>query len=455
MRCWHDLRVVESQSLDAQLVRHVAGYSARVRGGVLEQHERDVVFSPLGIWLLLCVCLPAVEGSECAQLESIVGCSREAAGALVDAFLSDVPAAVQAAVAVWVDEAVLTGPFVRWREQLPARVDCGGVPSQADGDGWADRSTLGLIPSFPMSLDGLDLVLVSAIATIVSWRTPYEVASAGDWFSASSPWAQVLKRVLVRGGSDLDLRTAGIVETHAAGLVAVHDAVAQEDLTVICVCADPTADRWDVVAAGHEIATHIATGSELESVSLFDLPVGDGHSWVIDEREVPAPRPGDRHEAIASVALPAWEIHSGLDLLSSPAFGVATATDALEQMIGGRNSAGRQFATATFDRYGFRAAAIDIMIGAYEPAPPPHTGLQRTASLRFDHPFAVIAVIGRPSRPDAKQVPIRFSGLPIFEAWVHTPTEASAPYEDWLESLPETEQLLTEYLEGQGLTPAE
>jgi hypothetical protein len=65
-----------------------------------------------------------------------------------------------------------------------------------------------------------------------------------------------------------------IVDTQAAGLVAVHEAVAQEDLTVICVCADPAADRAGVFSAAHEIARHMTVGSRLPSTSLFDLALG-------------------------------------------------------------------------------------------------------------------------------------------------------------------------------------
>jgi hypothetical protein len=69
-------------------------------------------------------------------------------------------------------------------------------------------------------------------------------------------------------------------------------------------------------------------------------------------------RPGQRFEAIADMALPAWKIRSELALLSSPTFGAQAATDVLHQMIGDGPSDARQVALATFDRYGFKAAAI-------------------------------------------------------------------------------------------------
>jgi hypothetical protein len=53
---------------------------------------------------------------------------------------------------------------------------------------------------------------------------------------------------------------------------------------------------------------------------------------------------------------------------------------------------------------------------------PDEIGIEPTARLRFDHPFAAIAVSGRPSLRGSTW----FRGLPLFEAWVDSPTEARA-----------------------------
>lgn len=407
-----------STALDASLVERVSDYSERIRGDVLLQHERESVSSPLGIWVLLCACLQAAEGSEREQLELIVGCSREDAGECLDAFVSTVPSALHAAIALWVREALTSERFARWRSELPSQIERGPIPTPEQADAWADRNTLGLIKQFPIEPAAFDLVLASALATKVSWEHPFEVARAHERFSPSSPWLNAVERVL---WTEVTMNT-GIVDTEAAGLVAVHEAVAQEDLTVICVCADPAADRAEVFGAAHEIARHIATGSRLASMSLFDLPLGDGHSWTIAERDRPAWRPDQRFEAITEVALPAWEIRSELALLASPAFGAKAATEVLHQMIGAGPSDARQVALATFDRYGFKAAAITAFgVAASAMATPTETGVERTAKARFDHPFAAIAVAGQPSRPGT-----RFRGLPMFEVWVQTPTEVPA-----------------------------
>jgi hypothetical protein len=410
--------VTGSAALDSSLAAYVTGYSGRIRRDVLAQHERESVSSPLGIWLLLCACLQGADGVERRRLESIVGCSRAEAGECLDAFLSNVPAALHAAVAVWVREALVSQRLARWRSELPSGVERGPIPTQEQADAWADRNTLGLIKRFPGTPADFDLVLASALATKVSWEQPFNVDPARARFSPASPWINAVERVL---WTEVTTDT-GIVDTEAAGLVAVHEAVAQEDLTVICVCADPSADRADVFSAAHEVARHIAAGSELPSTSLFGLALGEGHSWTIAERERPAWQAGQRFEVITDVSLPAWGIESELELLKSPAFGAGAATDVLHQMIGDGPGDARQVALATFDRYGFKAAAITHFAAASgAPAMPTETGVERTASVRLDHPFAAIAVVGRPSG-----APRRFHGLPVFEAWVHSPTEVPA-----------------------------
>jgi Serpin (serine protease inhibitor) len=406
--------------LDASLAECVAAYSERIRGDVLAQHEGESVSSPLGIWVLLCACLQGAEGSEREQLESIVGCSREDAGECLNAFLSNVPSALHAAVALWLREAFTSERFARWHSELPSQIERGPIPTQDRADAWADRNTQGLIKQFPIEPAAFDLVLASALATNVSWEDSFEVARVRDRFSPSSPWANAVERVL---STEVTMNT-GIVSTEAAGPVAVHEAVALEDLTVICVCADPSAERADVFSAAHEIARHIGAGSRLPSMSLFDLPLGDGHSWTITERERPTWRPDQRFESISEVVLPAWEIRSELALLGSPAFGAQAATDALHQMIGDGPSDARQVALATFDRYGFKAAAITTFAVTASARPTPtEIGVERTAAVRLDHPFAAIAVVGQPSGPRS-----RFRGLPVFEAWVHKPTEVPADH---------------------------
>jgi hypothetical protein len=54
--------------------------------------------------------------------------------------------------------------------------------------------------------------------------------------------------------------------------------------------------------------------------------------------------------------------------------------------------------------------------------------LQRSAALRFDHPYAAVAIAGRPASSGrvlgASPGPAsKFAGLPLFSVWVDEPLE--------------------------------
>jgi hypothetical protein len=223
-----------------------------------------------------------------------------------------------------------------------------------------------------------------------------------------------------------------IAGTDAAGLVAVHLAVAHEDLTVVSVSGAAETDRASVMAAAYEVAATVCADWGRGACSLFDLPLGQGHSWEISEREVPVFVREPRLEHIAGVALPAWRVKDDLNLMLSPAFGTAAALETLRQLIGPRpddQCEARQAAVASFTRYGFEAAAVTAVgIRAAAALRPRGHTLERTAVLRFDHPYAAVAIAGRPPgwrRPvDGAQLPDSpFAGLPLFSAWVHEPIE--------------------------------
>jgi hypothetical protein len=389
-----------------------------VRDAVLAQQPHASVSSPLGIWALLCACLTDAEDPERDRLEEAVGCSRDEAEELLEAFLSNMPEAVKAALALWVRPERISEAFKQWAAKLPAGVEIGAIPTPAEANEWADRNTLGLIRTFPLEAAEMLVVLASAVATRVSWQESFEVGSVRERFSSSSPWLDAVEHVL------LTERTshAAIAETSEAGLVAVYDAIAQEDLTVMCVSAEPTVNRRDALRAAQHIAAHIATGEDLVGCSLFELPTGNGHSWTISERERPAWQPQQRFETIDEVALPGWEIESTLDLLQSDAFAIGLAIDTLERRLGSGPRSAQQGALGVFDRHGFKAAAVTaIGTRAIVASKPTHMGIERVAKLRFDHPFAALALTGHPGGSGG-----RFRGLPVFEAWIHAPKEVDS-----------------------------
>ena len=325
--------VTKTAGSETDIVSLVDTYGRRICPAVLEQHASDSVSSPLGIWLLLAASATATSESERPSLEEALGCATSQAAALLAGFLAGPPAALRAAMALWVRNADRTTPLVEWSASLPPAVERGPVPSQAAADAWTERHTQGLIARFPVQLSELSrLVLASVLATKVSWETPFAVVAAADHLRPTSPWHGQIEQVLLgHGGDELTM----LADTEAAGVVAVHVTHAVEDLGVLCVAADPAVDRQQVFEAAYELARRCRSDSiGLARRSLFDLPLGEGASWLITEREVPTHESDARLEEIDDVVLPAWRSKSELDLKASALFGAQPALDALLRLIG-------------------------------------------------------------------------------------------------------------------------
>jgi hypothetical protein len=406
----------------------VDGYARRVYPAVLEQHHGASVSSPLGVWLLLAACVSAARGVYRGALEAVLGCSADEASELLAAFMAAPPSALKAAIAVWVRAIDATEDLAGWVRGLPPAVESGFMPTQQDANAWAEKNTLGLIKSFPLSVDAFTrVVLASALATKVSWPVRFDVVAADEHLGEQSPWLGKVKRLL---WDSLPARSAMIADTRAAGLVAVHHAVAKEDLTVISVSADPEVSRQAVLDAAHELVAFARQGSPAPASSLFELPLGTGHSWQITEHETATHIAGERVERFTGVSLPAWSASSRLDLKSSDLFGAAPALEVLRELIGPQpddETEAVQAAVASFTRQGFEAAAITaFMVRTSALRVPPEAGIERTAILRFDHPYAAVAIAGRPTPPQPAGPTgprAAFTGLPLFSAWVQEPQE--------------------------------
>jgi hypothetical protein len=336
------------------------------------------------------------------------------------------PSALLNAIALWVSSADRTAPLLEWSSSLPPEVEHGPIPSQTEADAWAYSHTLGLIDQFPVAISELTrLVLASALATKVSWQEPLEVVPATGHVRDSSPWAGRVQNVLLDRSPIVPPMLA---MTEAAGVVAVHFAVATEDLAVLSLAADPSLDRGVVFEAAYEIAQR-CRHDELKGArcSLFDLSLGDGHSWEITERAVPSQSAGEHSERIESVALAAWSVKGELDLLTG-GFGIEPAVDALLSLIGpnpGDVIEAKQSAVASYTPTGFAAAAVTaIAIARAGISPQVEMGLERGARVVFDHPYAAIALAGTTSdfkRSRAGRA--EMFCLPLISVWVDDPGE--------------------------------
>ncbi len=357
------------------------------------------VSSPLGAWLLLALVAPLAQGSVRDDLEDILGIDVNRGRRVLDELLSDPPEVIRSALAVW--------GVPSWPGDLPAAVETGPVPTQAQADAWARDHTEGMIDRFPVDMAEMTAVLASALATHITWLRPYDVTDAAD---LRSPWSARVDETL--SGTD-----GYLTDVAGLGTVAVHTAAGRGSMQVTSVIAAEQAPSETVLAAAHDIARRQAAGSTVQRRKLSDLPLGEGPFWTITENHRPG---GDQ----VRVVLPAWKASSNLDLTVDPTLGFAAAGRALAAALPQHEARpdvqARQTAVANYNRWGFEAAAVTAV--ALRSAIMP-LGLSRTATLRFGHPYAVVAIVGRrPGR--ARRDP--WAGVPAFAAWVSEPADVDS-----------------------------
>jgi hypothetical protein len=371
----------------------IAGYAARMHRAASGHH----ILSPLGAWLLLALVGAGAQGRQREEIEAVLGIDVDSAAGHARSLLADPHPAVSAATALWHRPAVKTPGLLDWLRSLPPSTESGDIPDQAIVDAWADRTTEGLIPSFPVEITpDTVLLLATALATRFSWYRPFDLADAAELDHAWGPQVhQVLRSVVTH--------RAFVADAGAAGRVGVHVAGSENGLDVVSVVADPSVPAASVIAAAYEIAIRDEHG-----LSLYDLPLGAGHSWNITEHEATPSSKDERRHAL----LPAWHAETRLDLMRAHELGFGVAAGALMALLppGSYDAAAIQSAVASYTREGFEAAAITALAVAMS-LRAPRTGMIRDLELRFARPYAVVA-----TARGAEQHPWR--GLPVFSGWV-------------------------------------
>ncbi|BBX73365.1 hypothetical protein MSHI_12710 [Mycobacterium shinjukuense] len=356
------------------------------------------VSSPLGAWLILALVAPVARGAVRAEIEEILGTDARRARRALDHLIADPPDAIRGALAVWGLETMGS-----WPGGLPAGVHTGPVPTQADADDWARTHSDGLIERFPVDVTGMTAVLASALATRIGWVRPYDVTDAAE---LNSPWSAQVTAALTLSGAD-----GYLTDVAELGTVAVHTAAATDALQVTSVIASKDAGFEAVLAAAHDIARRAATGRTVRRRELSDMPLGDGEFWTITEDR----RPGGDH---IRVVLPAWHAASDHDLTVDAGLGFGAAGRALAMAASvPPEIAARQSALARYGRWGFEAAAVTAVALRSAMAT---SRRSRSATLRFGHPYAVVAVARGRRRDDP------WAGVPVFAAWVGEPAEVTS-----------------------------
>ena len=394
----------------------VASYSQSFNDTILTEHG---VASALGLWVLLALLAPGSQESDRDELEKALGTSADDAASRAAELLANPHPALHAAVALWSKAAALNEKFAAFAESLPAEITRGAVPTQEQADTWANEHTLGLISQFPLHLDPLiAAVLVSAIATKGEWLQPFDGAKASDLGGVFAAQADTVLR-------SPDTHKVAIVRTMSAGLVGVHSAHTTEGLLVISVIGAPYSSPPQMHGAALEVSRLLSgVVTTAQYVNLFDLELGDGLAWHIEEREYLGA--GFARQEYYEAFLAAWEMRSEHSLKACP--GVIQSANTLDGWLKEEERPGtfgaEQVAMARFTKVGFEAAAITAVSGLSAPMPQANPITERTATIFFNRPYAVLALTDtRAPNPDAPWLtdtiaPDVWLGVPAFAAWV-------------------------------------
>jgi hypothetical protein len=399
----------------------LAAYAERLHAAAGQDHH---VVSALGAWLLVALCAPLADDGARPELAEVLGADPMEAARFAAELLSQPHPLVAAGAGLWVAPEVTTPVMEQWRDGLPPGVTTGDIPTQEAVDAWANDRTQGLIERFPIQIDpDLVCLLATALATKVSWDVPFEVVDAAAL--APSSWAATLSRVLRSPRRD-PRHGQYVAETDRAGTVGVHVTGARGGLLVgSVIAADPEVPPVDVLAAAHSIVTSEArTPRSVTRRSLFDLPLGHSAIWTITEEEVETKATDGREEAVTAV-LPAWSAETTVDL-DHEDLGLPTAARVIKKALRlpELTYEGKQAAIARYGAVGFEAAAVSAL-ALMSSAPLLRPGYRREATLRFGHPFAVVAVASDDRGvPPRDRVSSPWNGLPVFSAWVSEPAEA-------------------------------
>jgi hypothetical protein len=191
------------------------------------------------------------------------------------------------------------------------------------------------------------------------------------------------------------------------------------------IAFDPGVAPADVLAAAYAIVTaEVRAPHSVARRSFFDLPLGHGAIWTITEEEVET-RVSDGREEVVTSVLPAWAAKTTVDL-DREDLGLPTVARAIKQALGLTNLIyeAKQDVVARYTAAGFEAAAVSAL-ALTSSAPQLRPGYRREATLRFGHPYAVVAVASNELRgPPRDRVSNPWLGLPVFSAWISEPAEA-------------------------------
>lgn len=343
----------------------------------------DVATAPAlsyaGLWLLLAHLSPVASGEHRGAVAEALGISCEQAAALAEELLAAPHPTIAAALGAWSRFALTT----------PLAVDVQKMPDQSGLDRWAAEHTRGLITHFPIDVSPETLLMVaSALVLQPRWAEELDIDDDG-------------MLILTDG-----LQT--LVDTRAAGRVAVAKPFSYDGVDVVSVIAAPEFSPAEVWRAVDEVVAGLNQGALWHG----ECPGGelaDGHAWTareVTERFVARDAPAE-FEALWRSRLPHWQGEARSVLTEAPGVAeIAAALAEAEPQVAGPFAC-VQTATAAYDESGFTAAAVTAF-ATVTGVPELVERTIRRVEITFDRPHAVIAI--------ARGGP--WEGVPIFQAWV-------------------------------------
>ena len=354
----------------------------------------DFVLSGAGLWPLLALLASAADEQAGAELAAALGrpvdTAQQEALELIDVLRTGV--STTAALGLWTRDGIPL--HEEWASGLPQGV-MRTLTDQAALDQWASAETDGLIDKFPLQLTpAIVLVLASALAARVKWRTPFEGYPRDRNWESAQPDQQQLSRT-----------------TYDLGIAAVLDGT----VTRVVVEGDGDVDVH-LLLGEQQPAEVLATGLRELSGEAQVLPASDldGDGPGLTVRRVPSSHPND----MVCLALPSFEITAKHDLMNNvDLFGLRSLSESdtshlpLLSPVPLFVSEGVQDVLARFFAEGFEAAAVTAFGIAVGSAMPRERYEVTRVDVTFDRPFGFIAV-HRPSR------------LAVVAGWVDSPFEA-------------------------------
>jgi hypothetical protein len=290
--------------------------------------EGHGIGSPLGAWSLLAMLAHDAPASLRSDLEAVLGCDAEEAFVFVMSLLELQHPAVALAFGAWIHGRAQTPAWTDWQAQLPPVIARGPIPTQASADAWMSEATRGQITRLPLDINPLTAALLaSGVAMDGRWETPFKVSAPGEL--GPHEFDHDVERVLVR----TDMRHAALVRTATAGIVGALVQVATEAYAVISVVPPEGVSRATAIAAAHEVAAMWEEFDHRSNVSLFDLPLGSGPDWSIEETEFEDLFGPTRRER-STVYIPAWDVEQPkIDLLGHRGYGFLAAIPLFEARL--------------------------------------------------------------------------------------------------------------------------